>query len=530
MLESLFSLLQTDASYVVATVLVCVYAANRFNTPRTVRSQTSRFQYFSSLIVYVFSCELLMLAVAWLLQQEPAVMSTLLGEDKASIPAELTGLQSPLVAALILTTLLPSFPILHKLDAGMLQIFHRLGAIPINAVRWSQRMDLAPFAIMEDALVDAQRHIREKSTLPDTLIAELTRDDASDRTRFAFTRVMVLYVAQAKLPGRPSFEDDFKDDVEQFEKAMAAFFADAVGYFALATQLEQVHLRPTPDADEGFRKRVFEAYSEIRLMLARTLLYSCKTEASMVAKLRGMGFEIDKPRLVVMPFNLLCADLVGVVVLFSGATLISSNDMPFGKALTLGLLVALNHCIAAVLALLPKQKWTFADIRCANERPHLAYLISALGTLLICLPVTYIFCWFRLHFLLDSGPFLPFAAQCKWLILSMVLSAALAFECDDFVGERVEPRWVRPAESALLAILMALAGWLVRQLLLPDQIALHPNGPIPSLWAPVWMSAAIGALFGATIPAWYRKTEKANAPERTLHNAQSMTPQAGAGT
>lgn len=530
MIESLFSVLQADASYLVATVLVCVYAANRFNTPRAVRSQTSRVQYYSSLAVYVLSCEALMLCFTWLLQQEPAVVSTLLGEDNATIPQDLAGLQTPLVSALILTALLPTFPVLHKVDAWMLRAFHKLGAIPLNAVRWSQRMGQASFKISELILTDTQRYIRDTPILPNALVAQLTRDEVSNATAYAFSRVMVVYVAQSKLAGRPDFEDDFKDDIQSFEKAMSAFFADAVGYFAIAAQLAPLDMRPAPDIDDRFRKRIAEADSDIRLMLARTLLYSGKTEASMVGELQAMGFEIDKPRIVVIPVNLLCADLVGVIAIFLIATLFSSKDMPLGKALTIGLMVAINHCIAAALALLPKQKWGFADIRCANERPYLAYLLSALATFAICLPVMYAFYVYRQVALLDSGPFLPFAAQCKWLILSMVLSAALAFECDDFLRQRVEPSWLRPLESALLALLMAAAGGFVRQLLLPDQMALHPGGAIPNLWPPVLMSATIGALFGATIPSWYRKSEKKDPAAGAACQPQPMAPHAGAET
>jgi hypothetical protein len=112
------------------------------------------------------------------------------------------------------------------------------------------------------------------------------------------------------------------------------------------------------------------------------------------------------------------------------------------KAIAIGLLVAVNQVIAAVFALLPKQVWSFADIRSAQERPILAYVISGL-------------------------------------------------------------RWV---EGAGLAGLMALTGTLVVNWLQPDQAAAHPDGQAPPLWVAVLLSASMGALFGATIPHWYRRT------------------------
>ena len=62
---------------------------------------------------------------------------------------------------------------------------------------------------------------------------------------------------------------------------------------------------------------------------------------------------------------------------------------------------------------LPTRMWSFADIRCAQERPYLGYLVSALIALTISLPVSFVFYLFRLQFPLDSNPILPFQTQCK---------------------------------------------------------------------------------------------------------------------
>ena len=159
--------------------------------------------------------------------------------------------------------------------------------------------------------------------------------------------------------------------------------------------------------------------------------------------------------------------------------------MPVGKAFSIGLLVAVNHSIAAALALLPKQTWSFADIRCARERPILAYVISGMSTLTIALPVSYAFYLLRVHFLPDSGPIMPYAGQCKWLLLPTVLSVAIAFTCDDFAGTASEPSWLRWVEGASTAGLMALTGLLVMRWLQIDQTALHPNGTPPPLWMPM---------------------------------------------
>jgi hypothetical protein len=236
------------------------------------------------------------------------------------------------------------------------------------------------------------------------------------------------------------------------------------------------------------------------------LLYSCNGDAEMAAKLTNMGFAIQRPVPIRMPLNLLSLDILGVVVLFAGSTLLSADDMPVEKAFAIALLVAVNHSIAATFALLPKQIWSFADIRYAKERPILAYIVSGLCALTVALPVSYGFYQFRVHFLPDSGPIMPFVGQSKWLLLSTVLAVALAFACDDFIKADREPVWLTWVESAGLAALMALSGLLVVRWLHGDRIALHPNGSPPPLWTAMLLSASIGALFGATIPKWYRRT------------------------
>ncbi len=218
--------------------------------------------------------------------------------------------------------------------------------------------------------------------------------------------------------------------------------------------------------------------------------------------------------------NLLCFDMLGVIALFAGSTILSSGEMQVGKAFSIALIVAVNHSIAAAFALLPKQVWSFADIRCAHERPVLGYVISGLCALTLTLPVQYGFYVIRVHWLADSGPIMPFAGQSKWLLLSTVLAVALAYACDDAIGAKQEPKWLRWVEGGALAVLMALAGLLVVNWLRSDQVALHLNHAAPRLWTPVLLSASIGGLFGATIPSWYRRTmrqsgEQARPPPRT---------------
>jgi hypothetical protein len=503
-MEPLLAFLHIDASYLIALALVAFYASARFNTPRSVRSQTSRFQYLGSCAMYVVSCLGLLITLTWVLGSRPGLLGFLHTGSSAALPDELSGLDASLVAALALTTLLPSFPILRDFDAKMLSLFHTMGAIPFGAIRWAQQLDAASFVITDRLLADTKNYISNSKRLPDTLIDELQPDSLADRARYRFTRSLALYVALSNLKSRARFGEDFPDDTAAFEKKINTFFMQCISYFSLSNQLSKQQLQPAPESMEEFRSMVLETYEDIRLMLARVLLYSCSGEVDMAHKLEKMGFSIDRPNPIRMPLNLLCFDMIGVIALFASATVLSSGQMPVGKAFSIGLLVAVNHSIAAAFALLPKQVWNFADIRCARERPVLGYVISGLCALTVTLPILYGFYLVRVHWFPDSGPIMPFAGQSKWLLLSTVLAVALAYACDDFIGAKREPGWLRWAEGAGLAALMAFTGLLVVNWLQSDQAALHLNEARPRLWTPVLLSASIGALFGTTIPHWYR--------------------------
>lgn len=514
MFTTLLTFLNMDASHFVAALLVGFYAVQRFNTPRTVRSQTSRFQYFGSSVIYVMSSEGVLFLVTWALQQQGAgILQILHIGAEGNLDAGTTTLEAPLLAALMLTTLLPSFPLLRDIDERMLRLFHRIGAIPFNAVRWSQLLEYLPFTVTDDGLAAAKRHIQANVSLPDELLRQLTQAPNADRLRYGFTRVVVLYVALHRQACRARFADAFQEDVAAFEKKMNNFFAHCVGYFVLVEQLCRQRLQPAVNAAEDITKVIAETDSEVRLMLARLLLYSCNNESGMSAKLMDVGFSIDRRKKVVLPHNLLVADLLGVVALFIVATWISTtlstNPVPVGKAIAIGLMVATNHSIAAAFAVLPKQLWSFADRRRCNERPVLAYALSGLCALTIAVPVSYCFYVMRVHTATESAHVLPFAAQCKWLLLSMSLSMALAFCCDNYLIAARDPKWLRLVEGVGTAVFIGAIGALIVNWVAPDVHVSQGHSHASHLMLPVLLSAAIGALFGGTIPHWYRKSVRA---------------------
>jgi hypothetical protein len=93
-LDQFFTAIHLDAAHFVAGVLTAFYAGNRFATPRTVRSETTRFQYCSSYLFYVVSCIGLLMFLSWILAHKPALLDILY--SPGPVPENLKGLDAPL--------------------------------------------------------------------------------------------------------------------------------------------------------------------------------------------------------------------------------------------------------------------------------------------------------------------------------------------------------------------------------------------------------------------------------------------------
>ena len=401
-----------DASYIIAFMLVAFYAGSRFKTPKTVRSQTSRVQFWLSAFAYVASCVGVFILLTLGIHQNAGLVHMLHFGDTGHSDNEVANLDAALVAALMLTTLLPNFPMLRDLDSAILRFFHKIGSIPFCAQLWARQME-SRFTFPPDAESAMRDYVLNAPHLPETVIGELRTDPKTDQMRFRFTRNLAVYVTLSKFKGRARFADDFPEDVASFEKRMGTYFAQCVSFLSLAAKLSPQELDELWESFQKFRTLNLEAYDELQLMLARVLLYSCSGETEIIERLDRIGFAMERATRIAVPHNLLALDALGVVVLFVSAALLSSTllsrpEINLGTAIVIGLKVSLNDCVAATFALLPKELWSFADIRCTRERPYLSYVFSAIIALTISLAISLAFFLFMTHFPFDNHPVLPF--------------------------------------------------------------------------------------------------------------------------
>jgi hypothetical protein len=204
----------TDATNVACALLIVVYAWGRFNTPPSNRSSTRRALYWSSCAGYILTA-LTLFAVLSILLQLPALRAALFGDaDKPSLPA-------PLIATLGMTTLLPSVPLLKRLDSWILTAFLDWGEIPAEVLRRAATMTAQSFNVTGDDVVRLRQTYGDE-TYGDTLAEHLrvSGPGGLELSEYRFTRVVKLFDGIQSLARLPRYARFFAERLTQNDFAM----------------------------------------------------------------------------------------------------------------------------------------------------------------------------------------------------------------------------------------------------------------------------------------------------------------------
>ena len=185
--------------YAACGSLIVVYALGRFNTPPSNRSSTRQALYWSSCVGYVLSALTLFAALSVLLQAGPWRDALLGAADHPSLPASL-------IATLALTTLLPSIPVLKRVDEWLLSVFLDWAEIPAGVKRRAAAMTPQSFTVTEEDVAELRETYGDDS-YGDTVARHLRErgGEGLELSQYRFTRVMKLYDRVHKLAGQPRY-------------------------------------------------------------------------------------------------------------------------------------------------------------------------------------------------------------------------------------------------------------------------------------------------------------------------------------
>ena len=411
-------------------LLIMVYAWDRFNTPLSNRQSTRRALYWWSCIGYMGSAVALFAFLTILLQQEG-------WRQFLSIPKE-QNLPAPLLATLVLTTLLPSVPILKGVDTWLLCRFHEWGAIPAEVKRRAAAMTPHSF-IVTPGDVAALREAYDGAE-GDTFARHLRYQGSTgvEKAQLRFTRVVKLYDQLQRLAAAPNYGRFFAEAAGEWsaiERQADSFLQRGVEWLDRAVRLHKfdaaAYAELMEDRNEVFARECREVFITLVGFLARAVLRSERNERAIVIRLRAIGFPamepMNMPEFPISSLTVLGAGiflyLLLVSLVFSYATG-GPDRAPIGLAIPSK--IALSRIAAVGLTVWLMQRYAFFR-RAPGEAPRYhAYLLNGL----IAGALTAVIC-----VLFHLGTTVLSREDVPVITLSALLCMAVALCCDDSPAE-----------------------------------------------------------------------------------------------
>jgi hypothetical protein len=516
-------------TYAACGFLIIVYASGRFNTPSSNRSSTRQTLYWWSCAGYILSALALFTALSILLQAA-AWRTALLGRsDEPSLPA-------PLIATLAMTTLLPSIPLLKRLDEWFLSIFLEWAEIPAEVKRRAAAMTPESFSVSREDVAELRQAYGDGS-YGETLTRYLQRRrgaEGLELSHYRLTRVVKLYDRVHKLAGERGYGRFFAEAGKEFaelERRVADFLRRAPATLALDDRLRGIESQAVfeelaRERRDAFAQSCHDIFLELALFLARAVLRSETSEKGVVRRLREAGFTATEPmNLPRFPINSLTV-LALALFLYLGVLILLLGDVvgmrQYNQAS--GLMVAAKSAIVRLVtigvAVGLMQRYPFFRRAPGDPPRFFAYVVNGVIATVVAATICMLF-----H-LDDADPLAGVNSDLPVILLTLPLCTALALCCDDWVEDTPPPVWLRLAEAAGCGLVMA-AGMAMVLIYLSDRL------PFPILGLPRWKIAMVIAfptttaiVFGGCVPHIYRTARRA----ASIRRAEASQPFASAGS
>jgi hypothetical protein len=504
-------------AYAACGVLIILYAWDRFNTPASNRSSTRQKLYWWGCAGYIVSAVAVFAVLSVLLQVGPWA-TALLGSHTLVASADISDKlatsadkSAPFIAALAMTTLLPSVPLLKQIDSWILSTFLDWAAIPAEVKRRAATMTPQSFRVTEED-VAALRDAYYGDTVVDHLCA---RSNDGMESQYRLTRILKLYDEIRKLASEPGYIHFFSEAADEFaalERKVAVFLRRSDNSLTLAKRLSTIDTQAICGEVMQERRNTFaedcrDLFGDLALFLARAVLRSELSEKGIVDRLRLIGFSATAPmNLPSFPIDSLTvlAFLMFLYFVFvlqlpivppqpdgSGWFFIASK-VTIARLASIGLTVWLMQNYSVFRRLPGGSPRYFGYVLCG--------VIAAVATAGICLI-------FRLGTISVGalGLIGLIRADLPVIVVSGVLCAALSFCCDDWAEDTVAPIWLRFVEGVGCGLVMAVV--VVLMYFGTDLL------PKMSQWV-FGLPLVQGLLVGGWVPHIYRSAHRAAMSER----------------
>lgn len=502
-------------SYFACAVLIVVYAWSRFNTPPSNRSSTRQTLYWSSCAGYLLSALALFVALVILLKAGPWRKFLLGPHDDATLPV-------PLAAALAMTTLLPSIPLLRRVDEWFLSIFLDWAEIPEEVKRRAAGMTPESYSVSRED-VTLLRKAYGDGSWGDTLASHLRKhaEEGLALSQFRLTRVVKLHCSLRKLAAEPRYGAFFVEaDSEwaELDRKTGDFLRRAATSLTLAQRFgglgpNDANQELIEERRADFARECGEIFGRLALFLARAVLRSETGQEQIVQRLRATGFQTAGVDAVPhFPIHSLTVLALGVFLYLVLAvpffTQVLGIPEQKGGAMMIAAKVSSVRLLTVGTTVWLMQRYAFFRRRQGEPLRFFAYAVNGGIAALVAAAIALSF-----H-AGDADPLKALPGDLPLILLSFLLCAAVAFCCDDWVHDRRPPAWLRFAEAGGCAAAVA-AGMGIVVIYLSDNLRL-PAAVLHGwrLALLIAMPSALALVIGACVPAMYRAANAAAAARR----------------
>ena len=501
--------------WLIGLALILIYAQSRFNTPKSNRSSTTVYRYYLAFFCYFLSLCLLYLLLGGGISASPALYD-LLTKGAEGVVEDVEHLAGgPLLSALFLTTLLPNFPVLSKIDNWLRVTFQDIGHIPKEARELSGNMRRSTFIVPERNRDDIRRYLADFSETDIRF-----RPDNSPQSEWTQITSLLLEVRSWSDKRKYSgFLESFKTDYRQIQIGYEQLRVKAlkcIRWMSDYDDIEESSFHPVKECQKDFQERMVVLKKDLCNYIARGVL-SCEiTGKERRAKLEEMGFyDIADDRSPLTAHQAVSIGFIVFLFMFFGNLLFRSTPLMISRTIMISTMVATIYGLSIVLAIYLKVVWPFADIRRVGQRPVASYVVSGLLAVVLSffISLTFKFVWFWdfLKALDDIRITYP------WLLMSFTVAATLSCLSDNGVlGKKPPPSWMRWLESIACGVVLMVASWVVH-LWLSQIPGLTPDR-IPPRPFVVIISCGIGLAIGYIVPHWYRSL-----PPETAADAETKS-------
>lgn len=489
--------------WAIGGVLVFIDAQARFNTPHTNRYTTTASGYYTAATLYLGLLGLGFILLGGgitvlpdFVSASPQVLAVL-----GDLPEKLPG---PLLAALLLTTLLPNFPLLSRFDKWLRRTCYDIGNIPLAARRLSARMRSLKLTVP----MEWRSAVETKLT---GFAPEDLRWEPDGSLQHRWTAVAALYLQLTRWSERRRYDvflERFHDEVATLESEIDVMVARAVVCLPILkstnASTDEGLLRAVAECEKHHIEQADRLYKKLCDLAARGVLRCELLKKERTSMLQRIGFtEFQEESEILRPDQVLGLGVAVFLVLVT-SLLMFGGDQGVGRKLQTAAMVATIYCFAVVAAIFPKERYEAADRRRTGYRPVAAYLLSGVAGACLAFNVSLLIKFLSLRdFLHALG---EFGWSYPWFVMSFVVAASLAFLADDYVTATNRPRWARWIEGAAEAGLVGAAAWVTYLWL--ASIPEVPTGRVPDPASLVPTCAAIGFVLGCCVPHWYRSVDR----------------------